>query len=118
MISEPQNSNPSLQNSQHESPPRGASIRDPQLLRISDLRVHFRTEDGVVKAVDGVSLEIGTGETLGLVGESGCGKSVTAYSILKLLTVPPAEYAGGQIIFRGDDLMALDEKAMRSVRGN
>jgi peptide/nickel transport system ATP-binding protein len=120
MISEPQNSNHSFQKSQHESPPRdpGSPIRDPQLLRISDLRVNFRTEDGVVNAVDGVSLEIAAGETLGLVGESGCGKSVTAYSILKLLTVPPAQYAGGQIIFRGDDLMTVNEKAMRRVRGN
>src|SRR5437588_12747082 len=109
MISEPRNSNPSFQNSQHESPARnpGSSMRDPELLGISDLRVNFRTEDGVVKAVDGVSLEIASGETLGLVGESGCGKSVTAYSILKLLTVPPAEYAGGQIRFRDDDLMTL-----------
>src|SRR5467141_232225 len=84
------------------------------LLSVSDLRVYFNTDDGVVKAVDGVSLEIAAGETLGLVGESGCGKSVTAYSILKLLPVPPAEYAGGQIRFQGSDMLALDDKAMRS----
>ena len=120
MISEPQNSNPGSQNSKHESTIRDhrSANSEPQLLRISDLRVHFRTEDGVLKAVDGVSLEIAAGETLGLVGESGCGKSVTAYSILKLLPVPPAEYAGGEIRFRDDDLMAFDEKAMRRVRGN
>jgi oligopeptide/dipeptide ABC transporter ATP-binding protein len=82
------------------------------------LRVYFNTDDGVVKAVDGVSFEIARGETLGLVGESGCGKSVTAYSILKLLPAPPAEYAGGEIRFRGEDLLELDEKSMRRVRGN
>ena len=65
-----------------------------------------------------MSFDIASGETLGLVGESGCGKSVTAYSILKLLPVPPAEYAGGAISFRGEDLLALDDKAMRRVRGN
>ncbi len=88
------------------------------LLSVSNLRVHFHTEDGILKAVDGVSFEISAGETLGLVGESGCGKSVTAYSILQLLPVPPAEYAGGEIDFRGENLLALDDKAMRRVRGN
>jgi oligopeptide/dipeptide ABC transporter ATP-binding protein len=88
------------------------------LLSVSGLRVHFHTDDGVLKAVDGVSFEISAGETLGLVGESGCGKSVTAYSILQLLPVPPARYAGGEIAFRGDNLLALDDKAMRRVRGN
>ena len=88
------------------------------LLSVSGLRIHFNTDDGILGAVDGVSFDISRGETLGLVGESGCGKSVTAYSILKLLPVPPAEYAGGSITFRGDDLLKLDEKAMRRVRGN
>jgi len=87
-------------------------------LSVSDLRVHFHTEAGVLEAVGGVSFEISKAETLGLVGESGCGKSVTAYSILKLLPVPPAEYAGGHIKFRGEDLLTYDDKAMRSVRGN
>src|SRR5215813_4714262 len=88
------------------------------LLDISDLSVHFHTDDGVVKAVDGVSLSIGPGETLGLVGESGCGKSVTAYAILQLLAAPPARYAGGAIRFRDDDLLGLDERRLRDVRGN
>jgi len=88
------------------------------LLRISDLHVHFQTDDGDVKAVDGVSFEIAEGETLGLVGESGCGKSVTAYSILRLLPAPPAQYGSGEISFRGDDLLRCDDKAMRRVRGN
>ena len=88
------------------------------ILSISGLRINFHTDDGVLGAVDGVSLDIASGETLGLVGESGCGKSVTAYSILKLLPVPPAEYAGGSISFRGENLLELDDKAMRRVRGN
>src|SRR5215471_9256111 len=98
-------------------------IRDQEsavqpFLSVNGLRIHFHTEDGVLEAVGGVSFDIGKAETLGLVGESGCGKSVTAYSILKLLPIPPAEYAGGEINFRGDDLLKYDDKAMRSVRGN
>jgi oligopeptide/dipeptide ABC transporter ATP-binding protein len=88
------------------------------LLSVSDLRVHFHTEAGVLRAVDGVSFEIAAGETLGLVGESGCGKSVTAFSILKLVPAPPAEYAGGEINFNGENLLTLGDKAMRAVRGN
>ncbi len=119
MISKSQISNFKSQISNQELPndPQ-SSILDPQLLRISDLRVYFHTDNGLVQAVDGVSLQITAGETLGLVGESGCGKSVTAYSILKLLPVPPAEYAGGEINFRGENLLALSERAMRRVRGN
>ncbi|HKP86193.1 MAG TPA: ATP-binding cassette domain-containing protein, partial [Blastocatellia bacterium] len=95
-----------------------SAIRNPQLLEVSDLRVYFRSDDGAIKAVDGVSFSINQGETLGLVGESGCGKSVTAYSILQLLPVPPAEYAGGEIRFRGENLLASNEVGMRRVRGN
>lgn len=91
---------------------------DALLLDIENLRVHFHTEDGIVKAVDGVSLRIASGETLGLVGESGCGKSVTAFSILKLLPSPPARYVEGSARFRGQNLLALDEKELRRVRGN
>src|SRR5215210_391346 len=89
-----------------------SAIRNPQLLEVSDLRVYFRIEDGLLKAVDGVSFHIEPGETLGLVGESGCGKSVTAFSILQLVPVPPAEYRCGEIRFRGENLLALDEKGM------
>jgi len=88
------------------------------LLSVSGLRICFHTNDGDVEAVGGVSFDIAGGETLGLVGESGCGKSVTAYSILKLLPSPPAEYAAGEINFRGEDLLGLDERAMRRVRGD
>jgi oligopeptide/dipeptide ABC transporter ATP-binding protein len=99
------------------SPESGIQNRDIPLLDVSELRVQFNTDDGVVRAVDGVSFQIFPGETLGLVGESGCGKSVTAFSILKLLASPPARYAGGEIRFQGQDLLALDEKQMRRVRG-
>jgi peptide/nickel transport system ATP-binding protein len=88
------------------------------LLRVEDLRTHFHTRDGVVRAVDGVSFEVRPGETLAIVGESGCGKSVTAMSILRLLPMPPARIAGGSIVFEGRDLLALDEAEMRRVRVN
>jgi oligopeptide/dipeptide ABC transporter ATP-binding protein len=97
--------------------PEKNKIQNSSLLEVSDLRVQFRTDNGVAKAVDGVSFKIACGETLGLVGESGCGKSVTAYSILRLLASPPAQYAGGSINFLGEDLLALNEKDMRRVRG-
>jgi peptide/nickel transport system ATP-binding protein len=97
--------------------PEGPGVRTP-LLEVLDLRVYFRTEDGTLKAVDGVSFSIGQGETLGLVGESGCGKSVTAYSVLRLVPAPPAIYAGGEIRLRGENLLALNERGMRRVRGN
>lgn len=90
----------------------------PQLLEIIDLRVYFHTDDGVLKAVDGVSLSIQPGEILGLVGESGCGKSVTAFSILRLVQAPPAEYAGGHIMLGAEDLLACSEARIRRVRGN
>ncbi|MHC5209390.1 MAG: ABC transporter ATP-binding protein [Planctomycetota bacterium] len=88
------------------------------LLEITDLRTWFDLEEGTVRAVDGVSLSIKKGETLGVVGESGCGKSVTAMSILGLNPVPPARYAGGQILFHGKNLLALPEHELRKVRGN
>jgi peptide/nickel transport system ATP-binding protein/oligopeptide transport system ATP-binding protein len=110
-LSDPQSA---IRNPQSSDP----QSSDPQLLEILDLRVYFHTEDGVLKAVDGVSFAIGPGETLGLVGESGCGKSVTAFSILKLLQSPPAEYVAGRIMLGGEDLLAFSEKRIRRVRGN
>lgn len=88
------------------------------VLSIKDLRTHFHTPDGIAKAVDGVSYHVNPGETLGVVGESGCGKSVTALSILKLIPMPPGEIVSGEILFEGRDLLALPMKAMRDVRGN
>jgi oligopeptide/dipeptide ABC transporter ATP-binding protein len=87
------------------------------LLELRDLRTHFFTEDGVVRAVDGVSFAVGRGRTLGVVGESGCGKSVTALSILRLVA-PPGRIVSGRILLEGNDLTALSEEEMRRIRGN
>ena len=95
-----------------------SSLDQKPLLEVSNLCIYFDTDDGTLKAVDGVSFSILPGQTLGLVGESGCGKSVTAFSILRLLPVPPARYAGGSIDFLGNDLLKLSEKDMRGIRGN
>ena len=88
------------------------------LLEVKDLRTYFTTRDGVVKAVDGVSYDIQEGETLGLVGESGCGKSVSALSILRLIADPPGRIVGGSVEFEGRDLLQISEAEMRRVRGN
>jgi peptide/nickel transport system ATP-binding protein len=87
------------------------------LLEIKDLQVHFRTPDGVNRAVDGVSFHVNERETLAVVGESGCGKSVTAMSILRLIQEPPGKVAGS-IRFQGNELLNLSEREMRSIRGN
>jgi peptide/nickel transport system ATP-binding protein len=88
------------------------------LLEVRDLKTHFFTRDGVVRAVDGVSFSIQPGETLALVGESGCGKSVTSLSIMRLIASPPGRTVAGSIRFNGRDLLALTEREMRDVRGN
>jgi len=87
-----------------------------RLLEIRGLKTHFDTDDGVVPAVDGVDLTIDRGETLGVVGESGCGKTVTAMTALKLIAMPPGRIAGGQILWRGRDLVPLPPEAMRDIR--
>ena len=88
------------------------------LLEIEDLRTYFFTRDGLVRAVDGVSLGVRPGETLGVVGESGCGKSVTSLSILRLIPEPPGRVVSGAIRFEGRDLLKLSEGEMRDIRGN
>src|SRR6266404_3380475 len=88
------------------------------ILDIADLRTWFFTRDGVVRAVDGVSFHVFPGETLAIVGESGCGKSVTALSILRLIPSPPGRIVSGAIHFAGRDLLGLSEAQMREVRGN
>jgi oligopeptide/dipeptide ABC transporter ATP-binding protein len=88
------------------------------ILEVEDLRTHFFTRDGVVRAVDGVSFHIEAGETLGIVGESGCGKSVTALSILRLIPPGQGRTVSGRVRFEGRDLLDLDERAMRAIRGN
>ena len=87
------------------------------LLEVENLQTHFRTPDGVNRAVDGVSFQVAQGETLAIVGESGCGKSVTANSILRLIPEPPGKIAGA-IRFQGTDLLKLSDRAMRAIRGN
>lgn len=88
------------------------------LIAVKNLEVHFDVRGAVLKAVDDVSFEIAPGETLGLVGESGCGKSVTASAIMRLVPSPPGKIAGGQIFFEGEDLLSLPESGMRAIRGN
>ncbi len=91
--------------------------RNGTILAVEGLQTHFFTQEGVVRAVDGVSLKIRPGETLGLVGESGCGKTVTALSILRLVPDPPGRIVGGAIIFEGRDLLSLPEEEIRKIRG-
>jgi oligopeptide transport system ATP-binding protein len=88
------------------------------LLEVKNLATQFNTESGIVKAVDGVSYAINEGETLALVGESGCGKSVSALSIMRLIPNPPGKITSGQILFEGEDLLTLSDQAMRNIRGN
>ena len=88
------------------------------LLDISGLRTAFDTDDGTVVAVDGVSFTIAEGQTLGVVGESGCGKSVTALSILQLVPDPPGKILAGTIRYRGEDLLEKTQSQMREIRGN
>jgi oligopeptide/dipeptide ABC transporter ATP-binding protein len=94
-----------------------ASDADP-LLSVEELRVHFHTDNGVVRAVDGVSWSVKAGETLGIVGESGSGKSVSAMTIMGLVPSPPARFPSGRIIFRGEDLLTATDARLRSLRGN
>ncbi|MDA0269921.1 MAG: ABC transporter ATP-binding protein [Chloroflexi bacterium] len=89
-----------------------------KLLEVNNLKTYFFTEEGVVRAVNGVTWDLSEGETLALVGESGCGKSVTAMSILRLIPNPPGRIVDGQILFEGKDLLKVDDAEMRSIRGN
>jgi oligopeptide/dipeptide ABC transporter ATP-binding protein len=95
-----------------------ADDRSDLLLDVQDLRTYFHVMDGTVRAVDGVSFSIKRGETLGIVGESGCGKSVTALTIMRLLDIPPAEIASGRVLFDGQDILSMPENKMRRLRGN
>ena len=94
-----------------------SATRTP-LLEVENLRTHFYTRDGIVRAVDGVSFSVNAGETLAVVGESGCGKSVTSLSILRLIASPPGRIVEGSIRFEGRELLALSDAEMRAVRGD
>lgn len=93
------------------------SNQNGKLLSVTDLRTYFQTEDGVVKAVDGISFELDKGETLGIVGESGSGKSVTNLSVMRLIPEPPGKIVSGDVIFDGIDVRALPMDQVRSLRG-
>lgn len=91
---------------------------EEKILEIKDLKVEYHTDGAVIYAVNGVNLSLNKGETLGLVGETGAGKTTIARSIMRILQTPPAKLCGGSIMFKGEDLLTLSEKAMRKIRGN
>jgi oligopeptide transport system ATP-binding protein len=93
------------------------SSSNGNLLEVRDLRTYFDTEDGVVKAVDGISFRLKRGETLGIVGESGSGKSVTNLSIIRLIPDPPGKIVSGEVVFNGQDILLLPPEAVRKIRG-
>ncbi len=93
-------------------------MAEAPLLDVRDLEVQFKTQDGIVQAVNKVNFSVNRGETLGIVGESGSGKSVTSLAVMRLIPSPPGKIAGGQIIFDGEDLVDFSESEMRKIRGN
>src|ERR671916_306967 len=94
------------------------SSQDGNLLSVKDLRTYFQTEDGTVRAVDGISFDLERGETLGIVGESGSGKSVTNLSIIRLIPEPPGKIVSGEVVFEGQDILSLAPDEVRKIRGN
>ena len=94
------------------------NVDNGKVLEVKNLKTYFYTSEGVVKAVDGLSYHVGRGECVGLVGESACGKSVSAMSVLRLIPYPPGIIVDGEIIFKGEDLLKVSEEEMRDIRGN
>jgi len=88
------------------------------IIEINNLKTYFKTDEGIARAVDDVSFSVYPGETLGIVGESGCGKSVTSLSIMKLIPQPPGYFAGGEILYKGRNILDIPERDMREIRGN
>jgi oligopeptide transport system ATP-binding protein len=101
----------------HRDAPRHVGGGSQPLLHVEDLLVRFRTHDATIHAVNGISFDLEEGETLGLVGESGCGKSVTSLAIMRLLPKPAGKIDGGRVLFEGQDVLALDESDVREMRG-
>src|SRR5476651_1066959 len=95
----------------------GAYSDQPVVLDVQDLRTHFHTDAGVARAVDGISFSIRAGECVALVGESGCGKSVTSLTVMRLLAMPPARVASGTIMLNGVNLLNVPEEEMCAIRG-
>jgi oligopeptide transport system ATP-binding protein len=93
-------------------------MADHKLLEVTDLKMHFHTRDGIVKAVDGVSFELDCSETIGVVGESGSGKSVSAMTLMRLVPMPPGRIEGGEALFKGKSLLTMSDADMRHIRGN
>lgn len=96
----------------------GANGHSGPILEVKNLKTQFQTQDGTVKAVDDVSFYVMPGETLGVVGESGCGKSMTGLSIMRLIPSPPGKIVAGEILFNGDDILRMSDDQVRSIRGN
>src|SRR5436190_18301011 len=92
-------------------------IDAPNLLEVRDLRVHFHSEEGTIKAVDGISFDLKQGETLGIVGESGSGKTVANLSLMRLIPEPPGEIVSGAVVLRGRDVLKLSARDLRDLRG-
>ncbi|HAE21725.1 MAG TPA: peptide ABC transporter ATP-binding protein, partial [Spirochaetaceae bacterium] len=93
-------------------------MTDDVILQVNDLKTYFKLDEGLLKAVDGVSFELRKGETLGIVGESGSGKSVTNLAIMKLIPTPPGRIAGGEVLFNGKDVLKMSDNEIRELRGN
>ncbi|MGV8082957.1 MAG: ABC transporter ATP-binding protein [Coriobacteriia bacterium] len=93
-------------------------MAETPLLQVTDLKMHFHTRDGIVRAVDGVSFSLDRGGTLGVVGESGSGKSVTAMTLMRLIPMPPGRIEGGEALFKGKSLLRMSDEDMRKIRGN
>jgi oligopeptide transport system ATP-binding protein len=93
-------------------------MTDEVVLQVKDLKTYFKLDEGLLKAVDGVSFDLRKGETLGIVGESGSGKSVTNLAVMKLIPIPPGRIAGGEVLFQGKDLLKMADEEIRTIRGN
>jgi oligopeptide/dipeptide ABC transporter ATP-binding protein len=93
-------------------------MQNQEILHVENLKTYFNTDDGMVKAVDGVSFTLNQGETLGIVGESGCGKSVTNLSVMRLISSPPGKIMGGDVFFHGKSVLSMSEDELRDLRGN